>query len=166
MDNNILNNIQLYKGKWFSDLIDTNKISLASQQRPYEVSTILSYVFGTQDNGYSTSLDMLTGGLGNVITIDQPSFEWGVMIDQDRVFTIRDAKCNGAEIDEKFTPGLGNTRITLWLEKEWLGLGATIEFDVKSQARIQDTPNKDGNLYVYTVFVSNGGPVSYIDPVV
>nr|DAH97789.1 MAG TPA: hypothetical protein [Caudoviricetes sp.]DAJ18178.1 MAG TPA: hypothetical protein [Podoviridae sp. ctY3D12] len=31
MENNILNNLQLYKGKWFSDLIDTNKISYASQ---------------------------------------------------------------------------------------------------------------------------------------
>ena len=106
MNNNILNNLQLYKGKWFSDLIDTNKISLASQQRPYEVSTILSYVFGTKDNGYSTSLDMLTGGLGNVMTIDQPSFEWGVMIDQDRAVTIRDAKWNGAAISE-FYSGFG-----------------------------------------------------------
>ena len=67
MDNNILNNLTLYKGKWFSDLIDTNKISLASQQKPYEVATVLSYVFGTKDNGYSTSIDMLTGGLGNVM---------------------------------------------------------------------------------------------------
>ena len=96
MDNGILNNLTLYRGKWFSDLIDTNKISMASQQRPYEVSTILSYVFGTKDAGYSTSLDMLTGGLGNVMTIDQPSFEWGVMVDQDRAVTIRDAKWNGA----------------------------------------------------------------------
>lgn len=48
MDNNILNNLQLYKGKWFSDLIDTAKISVASQQNPYQVSTILSYVFGTK----------------------------------------------------------------------------------------------------------------------
>jgi hypothetical protein len=31
MDNNILNSLVLYKGKWFSDLIDTNKISIASQ---------------------------------------------------------------------------------------------------------------------------------------
>ena len=76
MDNNILNNLVLYKGKRFSDLIDTNKISYASQQSPYQVSTILSYVFGTKDNGYSTSLDMLTGGLGNVMTIDKASWEW------------------------------------------------------------------------------------------
>lgn len=122
MDNSILNNLQLYKGKWFSDLIDTNKISIASQQRPYEVSTILSYVFGTRDEGYSTSLDMLTGGLGNVLVIDQPSFEWGVMIDQDRAVTIRDAKWNGANISDSSTPGLNNSPILLFLEDNWFGL--------------------------------------------
>lgn len=115
MDNNILNNLQLYKGKRFSDLIDTAKISIASQQRPYEVATVLSYVFGTKDSGYSTSLDMLTGGLGNVMTIDQPSFEWSVVIDQDRAVTIRDAKWNGAAISASSTAGLGNTPIMLWL---------------------------------------------------
>ena len=123
MDNSILNNLQLYKGKWFSDLIDMNKISEASQQKPYEVSTVLSYVFGTMDGGYSTSLDMLTGGLGNVMTIDQSSFEWKVMVDQDRAVTIRDAKWNGAAINESSTAGLGNTPILLWLEDNWLTLG-------------------------------------------
>lgn len=115
MDNNILNNLQLYHGKWFSDLIDTNKIALASQQRPYEVSTVLSYVFGTKDDGYSTSLDMLTGGLGNVMVIDRPVYEWNVIIDTDRAVTIRDAKWNGAAISADTTAGLGNTPIMLWL---------------------------------------------------
>ncbi len=115
MDNNILNNLVLYKGKWFSDLIDTAKISAASQQNPYQVATVLSYVFGTKDNGYNTSLDMLTGGLGNVMTIDQPSWEWNVMIDADRAVTIRDAKWNGAAITDNSTAGLGNTPIMLWL---------------------------------------------------
>ena len=118
MDNNILNNLQLYKGRWFSDLIDTAKISIASQQRPYEVATVLSYVFGTKDNGYSTSLDMLTGGLGNVMTIDQPSFEWNVIIDTDRAVTIRDAKWNGAAVTSTSTAGLGNTPILLFLGRQ------------------------------------------------
>ena len=164
MDNGILNNLTLYKGKWFSDLIDTNKISLASQQNPYQVSTILSYVFGTKDAGYSTSLDMLTGGLGNVLTIDQPSWEWGVMIDQDRAVTIRDAKWNGAEITDNSTPGLGNTPITLWLEDAWFNTGATIELDDKSQLRIAEAPYQDGSLHVYTAFIADGNPASYIDP--
>ena len=163
MDNNILNNLQLYKGKWFSDLIDTNKISNASQQRPYEISTIMSYVFGTKDDGYSTSIDMLTGGLGNVLTIDQPNFEWGVMIDQDRAVTIRDAKWNGSSVSSSSTAGLGNTPITLWLEDNWFGPGATLELDNKEfQLRVADAPYQDGNLYVYTCFIANGNPMSYI----
>ena len=150
MDNNILNNLQLYKGKWFSDLIDTAKISVASQQNPYQVSTILSYVFGTKDSGYSTSLDMLTGGLGNVMTIDQPSFEWSVMVDNDRAVTIRDAKWNGAAITATSTAGLGNTPIMLWLEDNWFGPGAILEFDNREfQVRVSGAPYQDGNLWVY-----------------
>ena len=164
MDNGILNNLTLYRGEWFSDLIDTNKISLASQQRPHEVGTILSYVFGTKDAGYSTSLDMLTGGLGNTMTIQEEVYEWGVMIDQDRAVTIRDAKWNGAEITDESTPGLGLTPITLWLEDAWFGPGATIELDDKTQLRIQDAPYMDGNLAVYTAFMSNGNPAAYVDP--
>src|SRR5574344_993392 len=163
MDNNILNNLTLYKGKWFSDLIDTNKISLASQQKPYEVATVLSYVFGTKDSGYNTSLDMLTCGLGNVLTIDQPNFEWKVMIDADRAVTIRQAQWNGANITNGVTAGLGNTPILLWLEDNWFGPGAILEFDDKNYtARISGAPYQDGNLWVYTCFIANGNPSSYI----
>lgn len=163
MDNNILNNLVLYKGKWFSDLIDTAKISAASQQNPYQVATVLSYVFGTKDSGYNTSLDMLTGGLGNVMTIDQPSWEWNVMIDADRAVTIRDAKWNGAAISDDITAGIGNTPILLWLEDNWFGPTAILEFDDKEyQVRVAGAPYQDGNLWVYTCFVADGQPSSYI----
>ena len=163
MDNNILNNLVLYKGKWFSDLVDTAKISVASQQNPYQVSQVLSYVFGTKDNGYSTSIDMLTGGLGNVMTIDQPSWEWQVMIDADRAVTIRDAKWNGSSITSTSTAGLGNTPILLWLEDNWFGPGAILEFDNKDfQVRVSGAPYQDGNMYVYTCFMADGNPASYI----
>ena len=163
MDNNILNNLVLYKGKWFSDLIDTAKISAASQQNPYQVATVLSYVFGTIDNGYNTSLDMRSGGLGIVMTIDQPSWEWNVMIDADRAVTIRDAKWNGAAITDDSTAGLGNTPIMLWLEDNWFGPTAILEFDDKEfQVRVAGAPYQDGNLWVYTCFVADGQPTSYI----
>ena len=54
MDNGILNNLQLYKGKWFSDLVDENMLSNAMLTKPHEISTIVSYVFGTKDDGYSS----------------------------------------------------------------------------------------------------------------
>lgn len=95
MDNGILNNLQIGRGKWFSDLVDENMISNAMLTRPYEVTRVISYVFGSKDDGYSTSLDAITGGLGNVMTIDQRDYEWSVMIDSDRAVTIRSA--NGRE---------------------------------------------------------------------
>ena len=63
--------------------------------RPYEVTRVISYVFGSKDDGYSTSLDAITGGLGNVMTIDQRDYEWSFMIDSDRAVTIRSA--NGTD---------------------------------------------------------------------
>lgn len=84
---------------------------------------------------------MLTGGLGNVMTIDQPSWEWKVMIDSDRAVTIRDAKWNGTAIDNNSTPGLNNTPIMLWLEDNWFGPTAVLEFDDKEyQVRVAGAP--------------------------
>ena len=124
MDNGILNNLQIGRGKWFSDLVDESMISNAMLTRPYEVTRIISYVFGTKDDGYSTSLDAITGGLGNVMTIDQRDYEWSVMIDTDRAVTIRSAKWNGTEITSTNAAttmaGLGNTPIFLSLEDKWL----------------------------------------------
>ena len=163
MDNSILNNLQLYKGKWFSDLVDTNRISAASQQMPYQVATVLSYVFGTKDGGYQTSLDLLTGGLGNTMVIDKPSFEYNVMIDSDRAVTIRWAQFQGASVTSTTKVGVSNTPFLIACEDNWFGPGAIIEFDDREyQARIQDNGYQDGNLWVYTCFVADGNPSSYI----
>ena len=167
MDNGILNNLQLYKGKWFSDLVAEDMLSNAMLTKPYEVSTIVSYVFGTKDDGYSSSLDAITGGLGNVMSIDQRQFEWNVMIDSDRAVTIRSAKWQGTEITaanaSTIMAGIGNTPIQLWLEDKWFGPGATLEFDDKEfQVRVSGAPYQDGNEWVYTVFVADGQPSSYI----
>lgn len=163
MDNDILNNLVLYKGKRFSDLVDMNMISEASRQRPYEVATVLSYVFGTKDGGYTTSLDMLTGGLGNVLTVDQPVWEWKLIIDHEKAVTIRDAKWNGQSVTEGMTAGIGNTPIQLWVEDKYFGPGAIVEFDdYRYQLRFDGAPYQDGNLWVYTGYIANANPASYI----
>ena len=167
MDNGILNNLQLYKGKWFSDLVDENMLSNAMLTKPHEISTIVSYVFGTKDDGYSSSLDMLTGGLGNVMTIDQRQYEWSVIIDADRAVTIRSAKWQGTEITaanaDSIMAGIGNTPILISVEDKWFGPGAILELDDKEfQLRVSGTPYQDGNEWVYTCFLADGQPTSYI----
>jgi hypothetical protein len=120
MENSILNGLELYRGKWFSDLVDENMLSNALLTKPHEVSSIISYVFGTMDNGYSSTLDFFTGGLGKTMTIDQREYRWKVMIDSDRAVTIRGAKWNGSAVAAN-TTGVGgsNTPIQIWLEDKW-----------------------------------------------
>ena len=127
MNNNLLNGLQLYRGKRFSDLVDENMISNALLTNPHQVSGLLSLVFGTKDDGVSTAIDLITGGLGKTMIIDNREFEWSVMIDNDHAVNIRWAKWNGQEltfndIDIK-TPGANGTPIYLGLEEKWLALG-------------------------------------------
>ena len=163
MENGILNDLQLYRGKWFSDLIDENKLSNALLTKPHEVSSVISYVFGTKDDGYSSALDFLTGGLGKTMIISQREYRWDVMIDSDRAVTIRDAKWNGASVNSSSTAGLGNTPIQLWVEDKWFGPGAILELDDKDfQLRVSGAPYQDGNEWVYTCFIADGQSTSYV----
>lgn len=127
MNNTLLNNLQLYRGRRFSDLVDENMISNALLTKPHEVSGLLSLVFGTKDDGISTTIDLLTGGLGKTMIIENREFEWAVQVDSDHAVNIRWAKWNGQEVSysnySTITPGLNNTPIYLALEERWLALG-------------------------------------------
>ena len=128
MNNSLLNNLQLYRGRRFSDLVDENMISNALLTKPHEVSGLLSLVFGTKDDGVSTAIDLITGGLGKTMIIENREFEWSVMIDSDHAVNIRWAKANGSEITSSnygsATAGANGQPIYLALEERWFGLNA------------------------------------------
>lgn len=130
MNNGLLNNLQLYRGRRFSDLVDENMISNALLTKPHEVAGLLSLVFGTKDDGVSTAIDLITGGLGKTMIIENREYEWSVMIDQDHAVNIRWAKANGKEITandiDKATPGLNGAPIYIALEERWFGPGALL----------------------------------------
>ena len=130
--NTLLNNLQLYRGRKFSDLVDENMISNALLTRPHEISGLLSLVFGTKDDGVSTAIDMITGGLGKTMTIENREYEWSVMVDQEKAVNIRWAKADGTEITSTnmndVTPGLNGAPIYLGLEEKAFGSHILIRF--------------------------------------
>ena len=167
MNNSFLNNLQLYRGRRFSDLVDENMISTAMLTKPHEVAGLLSLVFGTKDDGVSTAIDMITGGLGQTMTIENREYEWKVMVDADHAVNIRWAKCNGTEITAANyttqTAGLNGTPIYIALEEKWFGPGAILSFDnVNFQVRVDGTPAQDGSSWIYTCYVAEGFSGSYI----
>lgn len=123
--NTLLNNLQLYRGRKFADLVDENMISNALLTRPREIGGLLSLVFGTKDDGVSTAIDMITGGLGKTMTIENREYEWSVMVDQEKAVNIRWAKANGVEITpdkiESIQPGLNGAPIYIGLEEKMFG---------------------------------------------
>jgi hypothetical protein len=162
MNNTVLNTLQLYKSKWFSDLVDENMLSNALLTRPHEVSTVLSYIFGRYENN---SINFLTQGLGKTMTIENLEYEWPVMIDSDKAVTIVKAEWNGSTVSSTDTPGINNTPIKIWLDEKWFGPGAVIAFDDREYlARVQGEPYQDGSYFVYTVYVADGQNSTYIDP--
>lgn len=123
--NTLLNNLQLYRGRRFSDLVDENMISNALLTKPHEISGLLSLVFGTKDDGVSTAIDMITGGLGKTMTIENREYEWSVMVDQEKATTIRWAKAEGKELSsadiDTVQPGLNGAPIYIGLEEKAYG---------------------------------------------
>lgn len=163
MTNNILNDLQLYRTKYFSDLVEENMLSQALLTKPYQVSEVLSYIFGTKDQ--QSVLNFLTGGLGRTLVIENREYEWPIMIEHERPATIVQAKWQGASISSTDVPGINGTPIQIWMSEKLFGPGAILEFDDKEfQVRIMGEPYQDGHEFVYTVQVADGKPESYIPP--
>ena len=163
MNNNLLNGLQLYRGKRFSDLVDENMISNALLTNPHQVSGLLSLVFGTKDDGVSTAIDMITGGLGKTMIIDNREYEWSVMIDGDHAVNIMWAKCDNKDVGYDDAAGLNGTPIYIALEEKWYGPGAILAFDdINFQVRVNGMPYQDGNAWVYECYVAQGFANSYI----
>ena len=163
MNNSLLNNLQLYRGRRFSDLVDENMISNALLTKPHEVSGLLSLVFGTKDDGVSTAIDMITGGLGKTMVIENREYEWSVQIDADQAVNMRWAKWKGHDVTANDTPGINGTPIYIALEERWFGPGALLSFDdVNFQVRVSGAPYQDGSAWVYECYVADGFAGAYI----
>ena len=167
MDNNVLNSLQLYRTKYFSDLVDENMLTNALMTQPHKISPVISYIFGYFNQG--SILDYITNGMGNTVTTENRQYEWDVMIEHDKAISILDAKWNGASIDTASSstdvPGLAQSTVQIWVPEKWFGPGAILIFDNKDfQARVVGDPFQDGSAFVYTLVVADGKAESYIDP--
>jgi hypothetical protein len=133
----------------------------ALMTRPHEVSTVLSYIFGTYEN---STIDFLTSGLGKTMTIANREYEWPVMIQHDKAVEIQAAQWNGADITSTDVPGINQTAIKIWVREKWFGPGAVLALDDRDyQVRIAGEPIQDGEFFIYTVYVV-GNADAYILP--
>ena len=167
MTNTVLNGLQLYHRKTAAGLTDQNMIANLLLTKPFEVSTVLSQIFGGMDTEQSNILEYLTRGMGRikVIESDNREYKWRVDIDTDLAIPIVKAEYNNTTIASTDYPGINNTPISLWLTQKWFGPGAVLAFDNRNyQVRVQGSSVQDGDSFLYTVFMADGNPASYVPP--
>jgi len=165
MDNTVLNGLQLYHRKTTSGLSDSNQIANLLLTKPYEVSTVLAQIFGGYPGEIYSVFDYLTRGMGRVKTIesDNAEYEWPVDVDTDEAIPIVKVEWNGSAISATDTPGLNLSPIYIWLTKKWFGPGAVVNFDnIDYQVRFSGEAVQDGDTFMYTAYMADGNPQSYI----
>lgn len=164
MNVNLFSNLEIYRTTPFSGLTDENSLRKAYLTAPTQMTSMVSFLMGTKDNG--SFLDLISGGIGNVEEIQSNEYRWKVMIDGDRAINI--VKASGVNQDGVHKSdclsteyyGYGNTPINIWTNEEYFGPGSIVELDDRNyQLRVQGTATADGALFMYTLENASGAGV-------
>src|SRR5574343_964 len=73
MNNSVLNGLQLYRTKWFSDLVDENMLSNALLTRPYEITA--TDTPGINQTPIKLFLKEKWFGPGSILAFDDREFQ-------------------------------------------------------------------------------------------
>jgi len=138
-----LSPLQVMQSRDFNGLEESNNLVNAYLSEPEKVGSILSYAFGRQDNNVIT---LLTGGIGNTVTVNQKEYEWDLISQNERSIMVSVTSPDGGA-----TPGYGQIPFRIWLEEKWFDATDVLVSDSGVQVRVASEPYQDGNSFVYSV---------------
>lgn len=147
--------LQVLQTRDFKGLTEANHLSNAYLTEPDKVGSILAYAFGRQENNVLT---LLTGGIGNTLTVNNREYEWDLHSENDRSILVTTTSPDGGS-----TPGYQRTSFRIFLEEKWFDATDILVSDDGTQVLISGEPYQDGASWVYTAFVSNPN-VAFIAP--
>lgn len=161
MNVNLFSNLEIYRTTPFSGLTDENNLRNAMLTAPAQMTSMVSFLMGTKDNG--SFLDLISGGIGHVKEIESNEYHWKVMVDGDRAIRIvRASGLNEAGVfDETCTAdhyyGYNGSPITIWTDEQYFGPGSVVELDDRNfQLRVNGEAYQDGALFAYTLNNASG----------
>ena len=129
MNVNAFSNLEIYRTTPFSGLTDENSLRKAMLTAPAQMTSMVSFLLGTKDNG--SFLDLISNGIGHVKEIESNEYRWKVMIDGDRAINIvKAAGLNEEGTHETCTAtryyGHNQSPITIWTAEQYFGPQAII----------------------------------------
>lgn len=152
-----INNLQLYRGKKFDGLVDSNKLSNAFFTQPEIVNKTLSFIFGYH---YGNPLALLTGGIGKTQFIGNSEYQWNLIGDLERPTVITE-DLTGAD----GTAGLGGGIFQLKLAEDQFVSGEVLITDSRDYHLVVIGDRvQDGNEFIYTFQLLDGqtNPLKFV----
>lgn len=152
-----VNGLQLYQGKKFAGLTDTNHLANAFLTEPEMVNNTLSFVFGWK---YKNPLSMFTGGLGRTRILNNREYQWRLIGDLERpISVVRNLGDGGS------TPGLyGQTFRVVLAAKEFVSGEVLIPDNRDYPVIVVGDAVQDGDGFIYTLKLINPDKSAFMPP--
>lgn len=150
--------LQIYQTRDFSGLEHSNHLSNAYLTEPEKVGSVLAYAFGIQENNV---LSLLTGGIGNTLTVSDREYEWDLHLSATKAIEVASDSPQATDA----TPGYGGQVVQLPLAEKWFdGTDVLIGDDGITQVRVFGEPYQSGNAWIYNIQCINPDPTYFIAP--
>lgn len=154
-NNQMVSQLQLYKTRSFTGLSESNHLSNAFLTQPHEMGMLLSYEFGYR---YNNILNLITGGIGNTMTVTNREYNWMLHSQTDRAIDIIGNLSDGGT-----TPGKGGSTFRVKTSEKWFTESDILVTDDGTRTRVQTQPYQDGNGWVYTLQLTTSDNDKFID---
>ena len=125
--------------------------------RPEQVGSMLAYAYGYQEDNVLT---LLTGGIGNTLTVNNREYEWDLHSQSERTIEVV-ADCPQSATG---TPGIGGTPFQIYFGENWFASTDNIVADDQTTYRIIEEPYQEGAYTVVTVVANDPDATFFADP--
>lgn len=136
--------LQIYSSKNISGLTESTHLSNALLTKPEAVGKMLSFASGYQEDNV---LSLLTGGIGNKLTVNNREYEWDLHSQSERVLEIVADSPQAAS----GTPGLGGTPFVLYFGENWCDHSDNLVDQTGSTYHVITEPYQDGAYWAVEV---------------
>lgn len=149
--------LQVYSSRDFTGLNETNHLSNAYLIEPEKIGSVLSYAFGYNENNV---LSLLTGGIGNTVTVKNREYNWDLHSQSDKAIEVIEDTAGANQ-----TPGLSGLPFTITFAEKWFDVtDDLIADDGNTSVHIITDGIAVGEGYSYVVQLNGGDASNFCNP--
>lgn len=142
------------QARTFSDLSDTNYLYNNYLAEPEKLASVFTYQFGLSQNNI---VNLLTGGLGNVLEVGQDEYWWDLFSRNDKCLTVTKNFGDGGS-----TPGIQATNFRVTLNGDWFKVSDILISDKGTLVQVKEAYT-DADGYTYVLKLVDPDPIKFMD---